>query len=72
MKLFDWTDFKQFNVPPETLAAYCNQLVEERTARVYLCQKNHDVVRADALWTEEYLEKFPNQARMTQSEPRNG
>jgi hypothetical protein len=64
-KIFDWEDFKQFNVPPETLAAYCNSLVEERTTRVKLDPHCHDVVRMDAGFTEEYLANFPYTARMT-------
>jgi len=64
--MFTWEDFKQFNVPPETLADYCNLLLQQRTVPVRLDSHAHDVVREDAGWSEDYLKDFPLKARMTQ------
>jgi hypothetical protein len=68
--VFDWTDFKEFDVKPETMAAYVNRLLEERTSPVVLDRHCHDVIRADAGWTNEYLIDFPWEARMTRPEVR--
>lgn len=67
--LFSWQDFKQFDVPPETLAAYCNKLLNERTTPVRLCRNRHDIIREDANWTQEYVDAFPNTARITKIVP---
>lgn len=64
MKVFTWEDFKQFNVPPETLAAYCNKLLEERCQPVRLDKFGHDVIRENAFWTAEYLANFPLRSAM--------
>ena len=66
--LFTWEDFKHFalafNVPPETLAQYCNEVVTQRTIPVRLDKWAHDVVREDAGFTKEYLSNFPLKSRM--------
>lgn len=66
--MFTWHDFKQFDVAPETLANYCNQIFKERTTPVSLDKHGHDVVRDDANFTKEYLAGYPRKARMTYSE----
>lgn len=68
INIFSWEDFKQFNVPPETLARYCNHLLQERTVPVKACQHGHDLVREDAGYDKEHLAKFPKKARMTRPE----
>lgn len=64
MKIFNWKDFQQFNVPPETLADYCNFLLMQRSSPIRLCRHWHDIVREDAGFTKEYLEDFPKKGRM--------
>jgi hypothetical protein len=71
IKLFTWEDFKQFNIPPETLAAYCNELFYHRTTPVSLCRHNHDILRNDAGFMPEVLEQYPNEARMTNPTTKN-
>lgn len=63
-EIFNWEDFKSFNVPPETLAKYCNNILKQRSVPVRLCQHKHDIIREDANWTSEYLKDFPNFGRL--------